>query len=97
MLLCHHCVCVHFRRALESQAKRCLHIAILAQENCSGSSVPLRIACESSAVFLDPCVSEKIEKSRGPILSFVGHCASEKVAKAQCLFLHWWLHPSTEE
>ena len=26
VLLCHHCICVHFRRALESQAKRCLHI-----------------------------------------------------------------------
>ena len=27
VLLCHHCICVHFRRALESQAKRCLHIS----------------------------------------------------------------------
>ena len=26
LLLCHHCTCVHFRRALESQAKRCIHI-----------------------------------------------------------------------
>ena len=26
VLLCHHCICVHFRRALESQAKRCCHI-----------------------------------------------------------------------
>ena len=25
VLLCHHCICVHFRRALESQAKLCLH------------------------------------------------------------------------
>ena len=26
VLLCHLCTCVHFRRALESQAKRCFHI-----------------------------------------------------------------------
>ena len=26
VLLCHHCTCVHFRRARESQVKRCLHI-----------------------------------------------------------------------
>ena len=26
VLLCHLCICVHFRRALESQAKRCFHI-----------------------------------------------------------------------
>ena len=26
MSLCHHCTCVHFRRALESQAKRCFDI-----------------------------------------------------------------------
>ena len=25
VLLCHHCICVHFRRALESQAKRRFH------------------------------------------------------------------------
>ena len=25
LLLCHHCICVHCRRALESQAKWCLH------------------------------------------------------------------------
>ena len=27
LLLCQHCTCVHFRRALESQAKRCFHIS----------------------------------------------------------------------
>ena len=27
VLLCRFCVCVHFRRALESQAKRCFHIS----------------------------------------------------------------------
>ena len=26
MSLCHHCTCVHFRRAFESQAKRCFDI-----------------------------------------------------------------------
>ena len=26
-LLCQHCTCVHFRRALESQAKRCFHVS----------------------------------------------------------------------
>ena len=26
VLPCHHCVCVHFRRALESEVKRCFHI-----------------------------------------------------------------------
>ena len=26
LLLCQHCACVHFRRARESQAKRCFHI-----------------------------------------------------------------------
>ena len=27
MLPCQHCTCVHFRRALKSQAKRCFHIS----------------------------------------------------------------------
>ena len=27
VLLCHLCICVHFPRALESQAERCLHIS----------------------------------------------------------------------
>ena len=29
VLLCHLCICVHFLRALESQAKRCFHIVIV--------------------------------------------------------------------
>ena len=38
MCYCHLCICVHFRRALESQAKRCLHI--LTTSGCTDS--PLR-------------------------------------------------------
>ena len=34
VLQCHHCICVHFRRALESQAKRCLHIIITSGCTC---------------------------------------------------------------
>ena len=57
LLLCHLCICVHFRIALESQAKRCLHIChhigLHRFAHCAINRFTL-VAEQVTAHFIDP-------------------------------------------